>query len=157
MNMSPSVIEPFRTADDDQQDADQSREDRRSGAHDRRAGDRLGDIAKQLVHAAREDEPLAGLRDIDLHQAHAADRLSESARHFGVDRTALAEERAQSIKCDRHHEAENGEQDERRAGELPVHIKEHAERHDGGQHAPDQLDESGADEITHAFGVGHHA
>ena len=54
--------------------------DRRSRANRRRAGDRLGDVAEQLVRAAREDEPLARLGDVDLHEAHAADRLGRAGR-----------------------------------------------------------------------------
>ena len=53
---------------------------RRARADGRRAGDRLGDVAEQLVRAAREDEPLARLGDVDLHEADAAERLGRAGR-----------------------------------------------------------------------------
>ena len=70
----------------------------RAGADGRRAGDRLGDVAEQLVRAAREDESLARLGDVHLHEADAAERLGESSGDLGVDRAALAEERTKPLE-----------------------------------------------------------
>ena len=57
----------------------------------------------------------------------------------------------------RHHAAEGGERDERHDGQEPVEIEEIRERDERGDDAPRELDETGADEISNPFGVGHDA
>ena len=82
-------------ADDDHQHADDAGDHRCARANRRGAGDRLGDVAKQLVRAAREHESLARFGDVHFHETNAADRFRQASGDFGVDRAALAKQRTQ--------------------------------------------------------------
>ena len=80
------------------------------------AGHRLRDVAEQLVRALREDEVLAPLGRVGLHDADAAERLVQPAGDLGVDLAALAEQRPERLERVAHRAAERREhQDRRRA------------------------------------------
>ena len=77
--------------DDDHHDADDA-DDGRGKRRDRRdAGDRLGDVAEQPVHALREHQLFALFGRVGLHDPDPAERLVQAARHLRVDLAAFAE------------------------------------------------------------------
>ena len=145
------------TADDDHHHADDAGDHGRSRADRRRSGDRLGDVAEELVRAAREHQSLARLGHVDLHQTHAADRLGEPAGDFGVDRAAFAEERTEARERLHHHRAEREQDEQRGARQLPVQIEQNDDRDQRRHDAAEELNQPRADEIAHALGVAHDA
>ena len=112
---------------------------------------------KKRSGARFEDALLALFGDVGLHVADAAERLGEAAGDFGVDFAALAEERAQVREGVGHAHAEDDEDRENHQGQRPVEIKEDGEAEGGADHAADELDDAGADQVADAFGVGHDA
>ena len=72
----------------------------------RDAGHRLRDVPEQPVRALREDQILATLGGVGLHDAHAAQRLIQAAGHFRRDLAALAEQRPQRLERVAHRAAE---------------------------------------------------
>ena len=118
MTKSPIVISPARIdGSADQHHRDQRRpEDQRRGRADRgHAGQRLGDVAEQPVRALGEHHLLALLGRVGLDDADAAERFGQPARHLGVDRAALAEQRPQPLERHRHAAAERAEDEDRDA------------------------------------------
>ena len=144
-------------ADDDHQHADSPDHELRECADAGDAGHRRRDVAEQLVRAARKNEPLAPLGAIRLHDPDAAERLRQPAGDVGVQLAALAEQRAQLGKGERHPAAEQREHEDRERRQFPVQPEQHAERDAGRDEAAEQLHQSGADQVPNALGVGHDA
>jgi len=81
--------------------ADENHDDRNRADHQLRkcadagnARHRGRDVAEQFVGAACEDEPLAALGPVGLHDPDTAQRLGEPAGHVGVELAALAKQGA---------------------------------------------------------------
>ena len=109
------------------------------------------------MNAAGEHEPLARLGGVHFHKPDAADRFREPACDLGVDRATFAEQWTQALEGECHHPAEGQQHDERRRRQRPVEIKEDREGEGGREKAAEELNETGADEVAYAFGVGHDA
>src|SRR5690606_24756675 len=144
-------------ADEDDEDADGADDEDGDGVDRGGAGDAAGDVAEEAVHALGEDALLAALGRVDLDDAVAAERLGEAAGDLGGDLASLAEDRPEAVEPVHEHAGEGEQHGEREHRELPVEIEEDAEREDGGDHAADELDDAGADEVADALGVGHDA
>ena len=69
-------------------------------------------LRSSLCAPLREDDLLALLGGVGLHDADAAERLREPAGDFRVDLAALAEDRAQVSERVAHDAAERGEHDD---------------------------------------------
>ena len=109
------------------------------------------------MRAAGEDDLLPLLDGVGLHDADAAEGLSQSSRNLGIDLSPFAEDRAQPGEAVRHRGAEEKEDEEGQAREPPVQIEEPPQRDGRGQQSPRQLHQPGPDEVPDPFGVGHHA
>ena len=94
---------------------------------------------------------------IALDDAHAAQRLGQPAGNLGVDLAPLAEDGANHLeailqnKDERAHHCEDGERDRSAA------MQQKKEHQHSGQQAADKLHQPGADQVAHAFHVGHDA
>ena len=95
---------------------------------------------------------------IALHDAHAAQRFGQPAGDFGVDFAALAEDgpdvREGLAAAPSRRPARNSDGD---AGHQRADAQQNDQRDDGGHDAADELDQAGADQVAHAFHVGHDA
>ena len=107
------------------------------------------------MRALGKDQFFALLRRVSLDDANPAQRFAEPSSDFGVDLAAFAEERAQTLERCGQAAAECNKDDDRDRRELPIEIKQNAERHDGGQRRSRQLHETGPDQVPDAFRVGH--
>ena len=151
------AVEDGTSTDEDKDDADHADNNSREGRDpsDARHGPR--DVAKQPVRSACEHDLLAFLRRVGLDDANAAQRLSQTAGDFCVDLTALAEERPQPVKGERHRAPKRAESQQRDRGQSPVQVEEHTQRNHCRYQTADELHQSGSDEISNALSVGHDA
>ncbi len=76
---------------------------------------------------------------------------------LGGDFAALAEDGADVGECLLQDPGKEQNEAEGHAGEHRADVEQHGEREHGGEDAADEFDESGADEIAHAFDVVHDA
>ncbi len=126
-------------------------------AHDRCGSQSLHHVVQQTAHAAGEDFFLAFLSVITLDHADAAERFRQPARNFGIDLSTLPENwtdrRERLIQSDGKAE----QKAECQQGHDRTDAKQHDHRYAGGQHSSNQIDQSGTEQISDSFYVGHDA
>ena len=107
------------------------------------------------MRAFGEHQLLALLRGVGLDDPNAAKRLGKPAGHLGVDLAPFAEQRSKAFERRGHTAAKRAENHERDQRESPVQIHQDTERNDGRQNRAGQLNQSGPDQVSDAFRVGH--
>ena len=95
---------------------------------------------------------------IALDDAHAAQRFRQPAGDFGVDLAALAEDGADGLERLAQDAAPKTEHDREREPVISGLMRSSMTRAmNGGQQPAEELDQTGADQVAHAFHVGHDA
>ena len=94
---------------------------------------------------------------VALNYAHSAERFRESSAHIGVDLAALPKDRAN--RCERllQSEREDRDADERDHGHAYTDADQNDECQHRRQQTAQKIDESGADQVAHAFHIGEDA
>ena len=94
---------------------------------------------------------------VALDHTHSAQGLGQPSRYLGIDAAALAEDRTDHSECLAQNKDKGKHKGERDEGDLGANAHQDEEGEHGGQHASYKIDQAGADQVAHAFHVGHDA
>src|ERR1017187_2459312 len=125
--------------------------------HQRDGGEGAHDVVQQALHARCEHACFPGFGVIAFDDAHARQRLGQTAGDIGVDLAALAEDGADLAEG--HAEADGAHDDEEQGetGQQGADAEQDEEREQRRQHAAEEFHQPGADEVAHALHVAHDA
>src|SRR5271165_6319411 len=120
-------------------------------------GEGLHHVVEKALHAGGECGSLALLGMVTLDDAHATERFGEASGNLGGDFAALAEDGADGLEgvLQDHDKGDDDGEDNQR--HIMAAAQEQQKTEHGSEQSADKLDQAGADEITHAFHVGHDA
>ena len=136
---------------------DHSHEQAGGKAHDRCGGQGFHHVVQQATHAAGEDSFFALFRVISLDHAHPAQRLREASCHFGVDLSPLAKNGTDRSECLVQRDGKAKQKAECQQRHHRADAEEHDHRNAGGEQPADQVDQSGPQQVPHAFDIAHDA
>ena len=114
-------------------------------------------FVEQPLDAAREYGGFALLGVVALDHAHAAQRFGQAPGDFGVDLAALAEDRPDLGEGLATARSEDRDEQRGQPGHQRADPQQHHQRDHGGHQAADEFDQAGANQVAHAFDVGHDA
>ena len=120
-------------------------------------GERLHHVLQKPLNTCRKNSGFAIFGVIALDDTHAAERFRQAARDFRVDLTALAEDGTNGLECILQNEHKNAEHRKHRERDRNAAMQEINKGEYRSQHAAQELHQPGADQIAHAFDVGHDA
>ena len=150
--------EDLARADEHHHRADDAHQHGGRKAHERHGGERLQHVVEQALDAAGEDGGLALLGVIALDDAHAAQRFRQAAGDLGVDLAALAEDRPDLGERLLEREREGGDEQARSDRSSAALMRSSTtSAMTRRQQAADEFHQARADQVAHAFDVGHDA
>ena len=138
-------------------DPDAPEEHRRSDAEQRHPGDRLQDVREEPGDTVGEDELLALLAVVPLHDPDPGERFGQPAGNLAVDLRPLAEDGTQDAERDHEPDPEEGEKERGETSQGGAEGRHVGHREGRRDESPHHLDDAGPDEVPDSLDVVHDA
>ncbi len=151
----PGVVQDQMAAEPHDESGDDPENGGRGRPEHAGHGQRLHHVVEQAGNANAEDVSFAILGVIALDDADAAERLSEPAGDLGVDFAAVAEDRANSLEAILQKDDKDGNNGEDRERDRSAAMEQKEEDQGCSDQAADKIYQTGADQVSHAFYIGH--